>query len=63
MDKHTWRLMEDAYDVERSGDALQEAQLLPHLVAAMHRLAFRCTDDAPVNPIGVSPGSVLTCNW
>jgi hypothetical protein len=44
VDKNTWKLMEDAYDVERAGDALPEADMLPHLVTAMHHLALGPAD-------------------
>lgn len=34
------KLMEDAYDLEKSGTYLAESGLLPHLLTAMHQLTF-----------------------
>lgn len=34
------KLMEDAYDLEKSGTYLAESGLLPHLLTAMHQLSF-----------------------
>lgn len=39
------RLTEDAYDLERAGEYLAETGLLPHLLTAVHQLAFSPSDD------------------
>ncbi|CAL8469358.1 g8899 [Coccomyxa elongata] len=39
------KLMEDAYDLEKSGTYLAESGLLPHLLTAMHQLTFASAEN------------------